>query len=61
MVGYTYILRCSDGTYYTGSTKELEVRLVQHQNRIRNFGYTQDPVKNNIYNRWLSAAEALEG
>ena len=27
-----YILLCSDGTYYTGSTNELEVRLNQHQN-----------------------------
>lgn len=31
MVGYTYILLCSDGSYYTGSTKELEVRFEQHQ------------------------------
>ena len=26
-----YILECSDGSYYTGSTKELEMRLAQHQ------------------------------
>ncbi len=26
-----YILKCADGTYYTGSTKYLEVRLQQHQ------------------------------
>ncbi len=26
-----YILRCNDGTYYTGSTKDLERRLKQHQ------------------------------
>jgi len=29
---YMYILECSDGSYYTGSTKELELRLQQHQN-----------------------------
>lgn len=29
--GYMYILQCSDGTYYTGSTKDLERRLEQHQ------------------------------
>jgi len=29
--GYTYILKCSDGTYYTGSTKHLELRIKQHQ------------------------------
>ncbi len=31
MRGYTYILKCSDGSYYTGSTKNLEYRLAQHQ------------------------------
>jgi putative endonuclease len=28
--GYMYILECSDGSYYTGSTKYLEKRLEQH-------------------------------
>lgn len=26
-----YILLCSDGSYYTGSTTNLELRLAQHQ------------------------------
>jgi len=26
-----YILKCSDGTYYTGSTKDVSVRLKQHE------------------------------
>ncbi|MEI7425956.1 MAG: GIY-YIG nuclease family protein [Candidatus Moraniibacteriota bacterium] len=26
-----YILECADGSYYTGSTKDLEFRLAQHQ------------------------------
>lgn len=29
--GYMYILECSDGSYYTGSTTNLELRLQQHQ------------------------------
>ena len=29
--GYVYILECSDGTYYTGSTRDLERRIQQHQ------------------------------
>ena len=29
--GYMYILRCSDGSYYVGSTQFLELRLMQHQ------------------------------
>lgn len=32
MKGYMYILLCSDGSYYTGSTNDLERRLAQHQN-----------------------------
>ncbi len=31
MTAYTYILKCSDGSYYTGSTKNIEQRLDQHQ------------------------------
>lgn len=31
MKGFMYILKCSDGTYYTGSTTNIEVRLAQHQ------------------------------
>jgi superfamily II DNA or RNA helicase len=30
--GYMYILECSDGSFYTGSTKDLKLRLEQHQN-----------------------------
>ena len=29
--GYIYILKCSDGTFYTGSTTDLERRLAQHE------------------------------
>lgn len=32
MKGYMYILECKDGSYYTGSTNNLELRLNQHQN-----------------------------
>lgn len=29
--GFMYILECSDGSYYTGSTKDIELRFAQHQ------------------------------
>lgn len=32
MKGYTYILKCIDDSYYTGSTKFLAKRIQQHQN-----------------------------
>jgi putative endonuclease len=30
-VAWLYILECSDGTYYVGSTKDLEYRVFEHQ------------------------------
>lgn len=32
MKGYMYILECCDGSYYTGSTNSLELRMQQHHN-----------------------------
>ncbi|MBK6480354.1 MAG: GIY-YIG nuclease family protein [Saprospiraceae bacterium] len=32
MKGWMYILECSDGSYYTGSTNNLILRIQQHQN-----------------------------
>jgi putative endonuclease len=31
MQGYMYILECSDGSFYVGSTNDLDLRLAQHQ------------------------------
>lgn len=31
MKGFVYILRCSDKTFYTGSTKDLDNRIKEHQ------------------------------
>ena len=28
--GYMYILKCSDGSFYTGSTKDLQKRIEEH-------------------------------
>ena len=35
----TYLLRCNDGSYYTGHTDNLEYRLAQHQSGALG-GYT---------------------
>lgn len=32
MKGYLYILECADSSYYVGSTTDLDLRLLQHQN-----------------------------
>ena len=40
MAFYVYILRCADGSYYTGHTDNVEARVVAHeQGKIS--GYTQ--------------------
>ena len=33
-MAWMYILECADGSYYVGSTKNLEQRLFQHQEGI---------------------------
>ena len=39
-MAFTYILRCSDGSYYVGSTTHLPARLQQHQLGL-GAGYTR--------------------
>jgi len=31
MAFFAYIPRCNDGSYYTGHTEDLEIRMAQHQ------------------------------
>ncbi|MEI7941668.1 MAG: GIY-YIG nuclease family protein [Candidatus Riflemargulisbacteria bacterium] len=45
-VGYMYILECADGSYYTGSTKDLTKRLWEHDNFLgANYTKKKSPVK----------------
>jgi len=41
MAFYTYLLQCSDGSYYVGHTDNIEYRLAQHQSGEVP-GYTSD-------------------
>ena len=46
MKGYVYILECSNGRYYTRSTKDLEKRLSEHWNgQGSNFTQKNPPVQ----------------
>lgn len=46
MKGYVYILECSDGSYYAGSTIDLDKRLQEHQDgRGANHTKKRLPVK----------------
>jgi len=33
-MAWMYILECADGSYYVGSTRNLEQRIFQHQQRL---------------------------
>ncbi|SDU87005.1 putative endonuclease [Microlunatus sagamiharensis] len=39
-MAWTYILRCSDGSFYVGSTRNLEQRLAEHAAGVVS-GYTE--------------------
>lgn len=38
---YAYIVRCSDGSYYTGWTNDLEKRIREHNESDRGAKYTR--------------------
>lgn len=44
--GFMYILECCDGTYYTGSTIDIEKRFCEHQQgKGANYTSKRLPVK----------------
>ena len=65
--GYMYILECSDGTFYTGSTKDLERRLNEHQginftdknDKGANYTKVRRPVKLVYYEEYERIDEAF--
>ena len=60
MKAYMYILRCSDGSFYTGSTNNLERRLEEH-NSGEGSNYTNKrlPVKLVYYEEFQRIDEAF--
>ncbi len=38
---YVYILRCADDTFYTGSTTDIDRRIVEHNTSSRAAKYTR--------------------
>ena len=59
--GYMYILECSDGSYYTGSTTDLELRVYEH-NIGEGANYTKKrlPVKLVYYEEYDRIEDAFE-
>lgn len=59
-MNYTYILKCADGTYYTGWTVDLEKRVGLH-NSGRGAKYTRSrrPVELVYYEMYEDRREAM--
>ena len=60
MAFWVYILRCSDMSYYTGHTDNLEQRVEQHQlGEIPGFTSTRRPVQLVFSQEFSTREEAL--
>jgi len=59
---YVYILRCSDNTYYTGVTSDLDIRLSQHESGFHKNSYTYQrrPVELVFYAEFTDITIAIE-
>jgi len=58
---WVYILRCSDGSYYTGHTDNLDIRLARHQQgEINGYTHTRLPVALVYSEEFPTRLEALE-
>jgi putative endonuclease len=58
---YMYILKCSDGSFYTGSTWNLEKRLWEHQNGLgANHTKKRQPVTLLYFEEYSSVADAFK-
>lgn len=58
---YVYIVKCSDGTYYTGYTNDLEKRLLAH-NAGKGAKYTRNrlPVEMVYFEEYEDKSEAMK-
>ena len=60
MDNYTYILRCADGSLYTGWTNDLERRVAAHQaGRGGKYTRARLPVELVYYERFDTKQEAM--
>ncbi|KKQ55337.1 MAG: Endo/excinuclease amino domain protein [Parcubacteria group bacterium GW2011_GWA2_38_13] len=59
---YVYILRCSDNSLYCGQTKDLQRRVVEHNNSNSKSKYTRarQPVKLVYFERIKTISEVLK-
>lgn len=58
---WIYILKCFDGSYYTGKTSNLENRFNEHQSgKYKGYTYLRRPVKLIYSQKFFNETEANE-
>ena len=61
MAFYVYIVRCSDGSFYTGHTDDLPRRIAQHNaGYIRGYTHHRRPVTHVFSEEFPKRIDALE-
>ena len=58
---FVYILKCSDDSFYTGITSNLELRLIQHQKGLKGTSFTAKklPVTLVYYQHFMIIEQAI--
>ncbi|THV61369.1 GIY-YIG nuclease family protein [Flagellimonas alvinocaridis] len=61
-LSYVYILKCSDGTYYTGVTSDLEKRIEEHivGKRSTSYTFSRRPVELVFYAKFTQIELAIQ-
>jgi len=59
---YVYILKCSDKTYYTRFTSDLEKRIIEHQEgkHLESYTYKRRPLKLVFYAEFTNVGFAID-
>ena len=61
MKAYVYILLCADGSYYTGSTTNLDIRLAQHfSGEGANYTQKHRPIKLLYFEEFSDISKAFD-
>ncbi len=58
---YVYIIKCSDNSYYTGITNNLEKRFKEHQfgRIISCYTYSRRPLQSKFYQEFNDVLQAI--
>lgn len=60
-MNYVYIIECSDGTFYTGWTNDLEKRIAMHSSGIgAKYTKGRGPVQLKYYEEFEEKKEAMK-